>query len=41
MNNLTFGNQQYQYYETICSGAPAGVLNDGTGFSGTDASTRT
>ena len=24
MNNLTFGNQTYQYYETICSGAPAG-----------------
>jgi 5-oxoprolinase (ATP-hydrolysing) len=37
MNNLTFGNDRYQYYETICSGAPAGVLNDGTGFSGTDA----
>ena len=24
MNNLTFGNAQYQYYETLCSGAPAG-----------------
>ncbi|MFD0987762.1 hydantoinase B/oxoprolinase family protein, partial [Methyloligella solikamskensis] len=24
MNNLTFGNGRYQYYETICSGAPAG-----------------
>ncbi len=24
MNNLTFGNSTYQYYETICSGAPAG-----------------
>jgi 5-oxoprolinase (ATP-hydrolysing) len=24
MNNLTFGNSRYQYYETICSGAPAG-----------------
>ncbi|ABG42314.1 5-oxoprolinase (ATP-hydrolyzing) [Paraglaciecola sp. T6c] len=23
MNNLTFGNAKYQYYETICSGAPA------------------
>src|SRR5262249_47648292 len=22
MNNLTFGNDRYQYYETICSGAP-------------------
>ena len=37
MNNLTFGNDEYQYYETICSGAPAGVFNDGTGFDGTDA----
>ncbi len=24
MNNLTFGNASHQYYETICSGAPAG-----------------
>ncbi|SIQ32319.1 hydantoinase B/oxoprolinase family protein [Bosea sp. TND4EK4] len=30
MNNLTFGNDQYQYYETICSGSPAGP-----GFAGT------
>jgi 5-oxoprolinase (ATP-hydrolysing) len=37
MNNLTFGNERYQYYETICSGAPAGVLNDGSGFDGVDA----
>ncbi len=29
MNNLTFGNQRYQYYETICSGAPAGPGFDG------------
>ncbi|BCP54454.1 5-oxoprolinase [Kaistia sp. 32K] len=36
MNNLTFGNETYQYYETLCSGAPAGVLNDGTGFDGAD-----
>jgi 5-oxoprolinase (ATP-hydrolysing) len=35
MNNLTFGNDQYQYYETICSGSPAGRMNDGTGFAGT------
>src|SRR5690606_25828826 len=35
MNNLTFGNRQYQYYETICSGSPAGCCNDGTGFHGT------
>ena len=32
MNNLTFGNETYQYYETICSGAPAGP-----GFDGADA----
>jgi 5-oxoprolinase (ATP-hydrolysing) len=36
MNNLTFGNAKYQYYETLCSGSPAGVMNDGTGFDGTD-----
>ena len=36
MNNLTFGNDVYQYYETICSGSPAGRTNDGTGFNGTD-----
>ena len=29
MNNLTFGNAAYQYYETICSGAPAGDGFDG------------
>jgi len=29
MNNLTFGNDTYQYYETICSGAPAGEGFDG------------
>jgi len=29
MNNLTFGNDSYQYYETICSGAPAGPGFDG------------
>ena len=29
MNNLTFGNEHYQYYETICSGAPAGDGFDG------------
>src|SRR3979409_2050670 len=32
MNNLNFGNKTYQYYETICSGSPAGP-----GFPGTDA----
>jgi 5-oxoprolinase (ATP-hydrolysing) len=30
MNNLTFGNARYQYYETICSGSPAGPGFDGT-----------
>jgi len=32
MNNVNFGNAKYQYYETICSGSPAGP-----GFPGTDA----
>jgi 5-oxoprolinase (ATP-hydrolysing) len=32
MNNLNFGNARHQYYETICSGSPAGP-----GFDGTDA----
>jgi 5-oxoprolinase (ATP-hydrolysing) len=35
MNNLTYGNAKYQYYETICSGSPAGRMNDGRGFHGT------
>jgi len=35
MNNLTYGNAKYQYYETICSGSPAGQFNNGTGFNGT------
>ncbi|MTI19126.1 5-oxoprolinase [Rhodobacteraceae bacterium RKSG542] len=30
MNNLTFGNQTYQYYETLCSGSPAGPDFNGT-----------
>jgi 5-oxoprolinase (ATP-hydrolysing) len=29
MNNLTFGNDKLQYYETLCSGAPAGPGFDG------------
>ncbi|MEA5513609.1 hydantoinase B/oxoprolinase family protein [Nodularia sp. UHCC 0506] len=32
MNNFTFGNQRYQYYETICGGSGAGA-----NFNGTDA----
>lgn len=34
MNNLTYGNAEYQNYETICSGSPAGTMNDGRGFHG-------
>ncbi|PJE33097.1 Acetophenone carboxylase gamma subunit [Pseudooceanicola marinus] len=34
MNNLTFGNDAYQYYETICAGSPAGRFNDGREFAG-------
>ena len=30
MNNFTFGNERYQYYETICGGAGAGPDFDGT-----------
>ena len=32
MNNFTFGNDRYQYYETICGGSGAGK-----NFNGTDA----
>jgi 5-oxoprolinase (ATP-hydrolysing) len=32
MNNLTFGNADQQYYETVCGGSGAGP-----GFAGTDA----
>jgi 5-oxoprolinase (ATP-hydrolysing) len=31
MNNLTFGNAQYQYYETIAGGMGAGPEGDGAG----------
>lgn len=37
MNNLTFGNARVQYYETLCSGSPAGFDRDGHGFDGTAA----
>jgi 5-oxoprolinase (ATP-hydrolysing) len=30
MNNLTFGNDTHQYYETICGGSGAGPSFDGT-----------
>ena len=36
MNNVTFGNERYQYYETVCGGSGAGVFL-GTGFNGVDA----
>ena len=32
MNNFTFGDDEYQYYETVCGGSGAGP-----GFDGTDA----
>ncbi len=37
MNNLSFGNDRCQYYETICGGTGAGVLSDGQGFAGASA----
>lgn len=40
MNNFTFGNEQYQYYETIAGGSGAGVIFRENGekelFAGTD-----
>ena len=30
MNNFTFGNERYQYYETIAGGSGAGPDHDGT-----------
>ncbi len=35
MNNTTWGNDTYQYYETICGGSGAGLRHDGTGHNGT------
>jgi 5-oxoprolinase (ATP-hydrolysing) len=29
MNNLTFGNERYQYYETLCGGAGASATANG------------
>ncbi|OYQ34695.1 5-oxoprolinase [Sandarakinorhabdus cyanobacteriorum] len=37
MNNFTFGNKDFQYYETICGGAGAGVDSSGGGFAGASA----
>ena len=41
MNNFTFGNAQYQYYETLAGGSSAGVVRGENGailagFDGTD-----
>ncbi|MBA3324765.1 MAG: hydantoinase B/oxoprolinase family protein, partial [Rhodobacteraceae bacterium] len=35
MNNTTWGDDAYQYYETVCGGTGAGVLSDGRGHPGT------
>ncbi len=35
MNNTTWGNDTYQYYETICGGSGAGKRHDGSGHNGT------
>jgi len=37
MNNLSFGNDRCQYYETVAGGSGAGLLPDGSGFAGCDA----
>ena len=37
MNNLSFGDDERQYYETICGGTGAGMLADGRGFDGATA----
>jgi 5-oxoprolinase (ATP-hydrolysing) len=37
MNNLSFGDGERQYYETICGGAGAGRDRDGSGFDGASA----
>jgi 5-oxoprolinase (ATP-hydrolysing) len=41
MNNFTFGNERYQYYETIAGGSAAGAVRDAdgqvsSGFDGAD-----
>ncbi len=37
MNNITFGNARFGYYETIAGGAGAGIDSHGRGFAGADA----
>jgi len=37
MNNTTWGDDRYQYYETICGGTGAGMASNGQGYAGTSA----
>ena len=37
MNNITWGNRRFQYYETICGGTGAGVDFSGKFYDGTSA----
>ena len=37
MNNITWGNDRFQYYETICGGTGAGIDFSGSFYEGTSA----
>ncbi|MDC3075866.1 hydantoinase B/oxoprolinase family protein [Paracoccaceae bacterium] len=37
MNNITWGNEKFQYYETICGGTGAGIDFSGNFYEGTSA----
>ena len=37
MNNITWGNKKFQYYETICGGTGAGIDFSGNFYEGTSA----
>ncbi|WP_016955966.1 hydantoinase B/oxoprolinase family protein [Catenovulum agarivorans] len=37
MNNLSFGNAEYQYYETLAGGTGAGITPQGVVYAGQDA----
>ena len=37
MNNITWGNEHFQYYETICGGTGAGIDFSGEFYNGTSA----
>ena len=37
MNNLSFGHDRCQYYETVAGGSGAGMFADGSGFAGCSA----